>query len=93
MKVAVIMFFAIAILGAFALINMSAPSPSAFVVQPSEQVLGYCPVSMAGEEAYIGGRMGTCECETLDKYYPLYWQRDNCQVVRPSYARGTWAPS
>lgn len=88
MKIAFIMFFAIAMIGAFALVNMSSSAPSAFVVQPSKEVMGYCPVRDAGKPCYIGGRMGDCLCQTDDPYVPKYWQRDNCACIRPQYGTG-----
>jgi len=88
MKVAFIMFFSIAIIGAFALVNMSSSSPSAFTVQPSKEVLGYCPVRDMGKPCYIGGRMGDCLCQTDDEYLPKYGQMDNCACMVPRYSTG-----
>ncbi len=91
MKMAAVILFAVAIFAVVALVNMNKASPSAYVVQPStDRVLGYCPVSQANLECYIGGREGICNCRTLDDYLPLYWQRDNCACVVPSYIQGVW---
>ncbi len=90
MKAAAIVFFSIAILGIFSLVQMNS-GPSAFVVQPSDdRVLGYCPVNNAGQACFIGGREGVCSCQTLDQNMPLYWQRKNCNCVIPSYIAGVW---
>jgi len=91
MKIAMTLFFAIAMIGVFALISMSSQTPSAFAVQPTKQVLGYCPVAVngvlnAGKPCIVGARYGVCACQTTNSYYPKYWQRDNCNCVIPSYA-------
>ena len=91
MKIAMTIFFAIAMIGVFALLNMGGSSPSAFAVQPTDQVLGYCPVVIngelnAGKDCIVGGRYGVCSCQTTNDYFPKYWQRDNCNCVIPSYA-------
>jgi hypothetical protein len=92
MKTAAIILFAVSLFAVVALVNFTnGNNPSAYVVQPSKEVLGYCPVRDAGNDCYLGGRLGVCECQTLDEYLPLYWQRDNCACVVPSYLRGKWA--
>ncbi len=91
MKTGAIILFAVAIFAVVALVNMNSANPSAYVVQPSKEVLGYCPVRDSGQDCYLGGRMGVCQCKTLDEYLPLYWQRDNCACIVPNYLRGQWA--
>ncbi len=91
MKLGAIVLFFIAFIGLIALIQLQSSAPSAFVVQPSDdRVLGYCPVSQVNQPCYLGGREGTCTCQTLDTNKPLYWQRDNCQCLVPYYIQGTW---
>ncbi|MEM3154359.1 MAG: hypothetical protein QW165_02200 [Candidatus Woesearchaeota archaeon] len=91
MKAGALLLFTVALFAVVALVNVATISPSAYVVQPSKQVLGYCPVSQAGQDCYLGGRLGVCQCKTLDEYLPLYWQRDNCACMVPNYLRGQWA--
>jgi hypothetical protein len=91
MKAAAIILFAVAIFAVVALVNLNSGTPSAFVVQPAkDRVLGYCPVKAANMDCYLGGRQGVCTCQTVDQYRPLYWQRNNCACVVPSYLQGVW---
>jgi hypothetical protein len=88
-KTGAIVFFLIAVVGIFALVRFT-NEPSAYIVQPTEQVLGYCPVSQANDVCMVGGRVGICECKTLDSYLPQYSQRDNCHCVIPIYGQPIW---
>jgi hypothetical protein len=87
---AAILLLVVAAVGFVALVPLTLSKPSGSVVQPTAQVLGYCPVSQANQMCTVGIRSGMCQCKTLDPYYPQYAQRDNCKCVIPLYIRGTW---
>jgi len=92
MKLGAIVLFGVMFFAVVALVNMNKSTPSAFVVQPSkDRVLGYCPVSQAGLDCYIGGREGVCTCRTTDERTIQFAMRDNCACLVPSYIKGVWA--